>query len=91
MRNWNIIYKAELSNETTFLVYKENTTNRLKYRLINTRYKTPVDLGLIQFINLPDSYDEIETCEKEEFDVFLKSSPLYGTRTGVTIVNSLRF
>jgi hypothetical protein len=91
MKNWNIIYKAELSNETTFLVFKERGTNRLKYRLINTKYKTPVDLGLIDFKHLPDSYDEVGTTNSEEFDAYLKASPVYGTRAGITIVKSIRF
>lgn len=91
MKNWNIIYKAELSNETTFLGFKEIKSNRLKYRLINTKYKTRADLGLIDINHLPDSYDEVNTTNKEEFDRYIETSPSYGTRAGITIVKSKRF
>ena len=89
MKNWNIIYKAELSNETTFLVYSERKTNRLKYKLINTKYKTPADLGLIQIKNLPDALGE--TDSPEDFDQFIVNTPTYGTRAGITIVKSIQF
>ena len=89
MKNWNIIYKAELSNDRTFLVFSEGKTNRLKYRLINTKYKTPADLGLIELVNLPDALGETDEDEID-FEPFITSAPTYDTNNGITIIKSIR-
>ena len=90
MKNWNIIYKAELSNETTLLAFKQLKTNRLKYKLINTKYKTPAEIGLIELRPLPDAYQEVQELDGE-LDSFITNTPTYGTRNGVTIVKSIRY
>lgn len=92
MKRCNIIYKAELSNETTFLAFKERGTNRLKYRLINTKYKTPADIGLVDLVDLPDCYAELNTpTDISVFDLVFELAPSYGKPGGIRILKSYRF
>ena len=89
MKNWNIIYKAELSNETTFLVFSQIRTNRLKYKLIHSKYKTPADLGLIDLVNLPDCMEEVGEKDRSIFSRSITTAPSYNKPGGIKILNSI--